>query len=100
MSEAAVGLEQAHASKAVDAELRHAAHAIMNTDAFKTVEREINNAVFEIERFERALEGLVTKGPMAYIEEMTHDERVDRDRQIKLLERLTVASEELEYVDT
>lgn len=96
MSEAAAGLEQAHASKAIDAELRHAAFAIMNTEPFIAAERGINNAAFEIDRFERAVGELVTKGPMGYIEEMTHDERRDLDRAITLLNDLMEASRALE----
>lgn len=96
LSEATAGLEQAHVSKAADAELRHAAHAIMNLEEFKEVEREINNAIFEVSRWERALEELVAQGPMAYIEEMTRYERDDLDRQIESLNDLIKASENLE----
>ncbi|KAI1087089.1 hypothetical protein F5B19DRAFT_486997 [Rostrohypoxylon terebratum] len=96
LTEATLGLEQAHASKVAEAEILHALKAITNSDAFKTVEREINNAAFEIGRFERALEKLVTQGPSAYIEEMVRDERRDLDRQIKLLSDLMDASKILE----
>ena len=96
LSEATIGLEQAHANKAAQAELIHAAEAIMDSDEFKAVERGINNAVYEVSRFERALEKLVAQGPMAYLEEMTYDERVEVDRQIKLLDELIDASTKLQ----
>lgn len=96
MSEAAIGLEEAHAGKAADAAMRVTGYAITNTPAFRAVEQEINNATFEIGRFEQAMEGLVSKGPMGYIEVMIHDEREDVQRQIELLERLTADSQNLE----
>lgn len=96
LTEATLGLEKAHADKALNAEFRHAAHAIMNTEAFKTVENEINNAYSEISRFERALEKLVDQGPMAYIEELSKDEKRDLEREIELLDDLMAASKQLE----
>jgi hypothetical protein len=96
LSEAALGLEEAHAAKAVDAAARVTGCAITNSPAFRAVEQEINNASFEIGRFEQAMEGLVSKGPMGYIEVMIHDEREDVQRQINLLERLMADSKNLE----
>lgn len=96
LTEAIVGLEQAHASKAIEAEILHAAEVITNSDEFKTVENGINNAIDEASRFGRALQKLVDKGPMAYIEEMSRDEKRDLQRQIDLLRSLEADSRELQ----
>ncbi|KAL3247338.1 hypothetical protein ABHI18_012444 [Aspergillus niger] len=96
LSEATLGLEQAHASKAVETEVRHATEAIINSDEFRAVESGINNAIFEMERFDRALGKLFDQGPMGYIEEMAHDEREDLARQIALYDKLVQESRKLE----
>ncbi|KAH7310920.1 hypothetical protein B0I35DRAFT_439890 [Stachybotrys elegans] len=96
LAEAAVGLEQAHASKAIEAEILHVIEVITNSDEFKTVENGINNAIDEASRFGRALQELVDKGPMAYIEEMSRDEKRDLQRQINLLQSLENDSRELQ----
>ncbi|KAM0514405.1 hypothetical protein ACHAPE_006698 [Trichoderma viride] len=96
LTEATVGLEQAHASKAIEAEILHAAEVITNSDEFKTVENGINNAIDEASRFGRALQELVDKGPMAYIEEMSRDEKRDLQRHIDLLRSLEADSRELQ----
>lgn len=96
MSEATIGLEQAHASKAVEAELHHVAESIINSDEFRAVECGIKDAIYEVSRFELALEKLVTQGPIGYIEEMTYDERAELDRQISLYNELVRDSKRLE----
>ncbi|EWZ31266.1 hypothetical protein FOZG_15674 [Fusarium oxysporum Fo47] len=96
LTEATLGLEEAHARKAIDAELRHAGKAIMDPPAFRSIEVAINEAARKIDQFGRALDGLVNRGLAAWIEEMLKDEREDLNRQIRLLEALVMKSEELE----
>ncbi|PCD24647.1 hypothetical protein AU210_013764 [Fusarium oxysporum f. sp. radicis-cucumerinum] len=96
LTEATLGLEEAHARKAIDAELRHAGKAIMDLPAFRSIEVAINEAARKIDQFGRALDGLVNRGLAAWIEEMLKDEREDLNRQIRLLEALVRKSEELE----
>ncbi|KAF5965410.1 hypothetical protein FCOIX_12975 [Fusarium coicis] len=96
LTEASLGLEEAHARKAADAELRHAGKAIMDLPAFRSIEANINEAARKIDQFGRAIDGLVNRGLGAYLEEMLKDEREDLNRQIRLLEALTKKSEELE----
>ncbi|KAL7758434.1 hypothetical protein ACKLNR_010861 [Fusarium oxysporum f. sp. zingiberi] len=96
LTEATLGLEEAHARKAIDAELRHAGKAIMDLPAFRSIEVAINEAARKIDQFGRALDGLVNRGLTAWIEEMLKDEREDLNRQIRLLEALLRKSEEFE----
>ncbi|KAF5723494.1 hypothetical protein FMUND_1818 [Fusarium mundagurra] len=96
LTEATLGLEEAHARKAADAELRHAGKAIMDLPAFRSIEAAINEAARKIDQFGRAIDGLVNRGLGAYLEEMLKDEREDLNRQIRLLEALMRKSEELE----
>ncbi|GAP86904.1 hypothetical protein SAMD00023353_2400470 [Rosellinia necatrix] len=96
LGEATLGLEQAHGSKIAETEILHAVEAVTSSDEFKTVEHGINDAAYEVSRFGRALDGLIAKGPMGYIEEMTHDDRVELDRQISLCDKLMALSRELE----
>ncbi|KAH7194164.1 hypothetical protein DER44DRAFT_751957 [Fusarium oxysporum] len=96
LTEATLGLEEAHARKAIDAELRHAGKAIMDLPAFRNIEVAINEAARKIDQFGRALDGLVNRGLAAWIEEMLKDEREDLNRQIRLPEALLRKSEELE----
>ncbi|EXL52589.1 hypothetical protein FOCG_08380 [Fusarium oxysporum f. sp. radicis-lycopersici 26381] len=96
LTEATLGLEEAHARKAIDAELRHAGKAIMDPPAFRSIEVAINEAARKIDQFGRALDGLVNRGLATWIEEMLKDEREDLNRQIRLLEALVMKSEELE----
>ncbi|KAG5813370.1 hypothetical protein H9Q74_003275 [Fusarium xylarioides] len=96
LTEATLGLEEAHARKAVDAELRHAGKAIMDLPAFRSIEAAINEAARKIDQFGRAIDGLVNRGLGKYLEEMLKDEREDLNRQIRLLEALMRKSEELE----
>ncbi|KAI1451228.1 hypothetical protein F4805DRAFT_464043 [Annulohypoxylon moriforme] len=93
---ATIGLEQAHASKAIELGLHYAAESILKSDEFRAVERGIQDAVYEVSRFERALEKLITQGPEAYIKEMTYDERVKLDRQVALYDELVGGSKKLE----
>ncbi|KAE8153299.1 hypothetical protein BDV25DRAFT_137055 [Aspergillus avenaceus] len=94
--EANAGLEQIKARKAIDAELRHVARDIMNSQPFKDVERGINDAVREINKFGRALDALTTKGLYGYIQELSKDEREEVWRQMRLLDELKEKSKELE----
>ncbi|TVY73675.1 hypothetical protein Focb16_v005236 [Fusarium oxysporum f. sp. cubense] len=96
LTEATLGLEEAHARKAIDAEFRHAGKAIMDLPAFRSIEVAINEAARKIDQFGRALDGLVNRGLTAWIEEMLKDEREDLNRQIRLLEALLRKSEEFE----
>ncbi|KAF5568814.1 hypothetical protein FPHYL_2621 [Fusarium phyllophilum] len=96
LTEATLGLEEAHARKTVDAELRHAGKAIMDLPAFRSIEAAINEAARKIDQFGRAIDGLVNRGLGAYLEEMLKDEREDLNRQIRLLDALMRKSEELE----
>uniref|UniRef100_A0A0D2YA03 Uncharacterized protein n=1 Tax=Fusarium oxysporum (strain Fo5176) TaxID=660025 RepID=A0A0D2YA03_FUSOF len=96
LTEATLGLEEAHARKEIDAELRHAGKAIMDLPAFRSIEVAINEAARKIDQFGRALDGFVNRGLAAWIEEMLKDEREDMNRQIRLLEALVRKSEELE----
>ncbi|KAF5965774.1 hypothetical protein FBULB1_12034 [Fusarium bulbicola] len=96
LTEATLGLEEAHARKAADAELRHAGKAIMDLPAFRSIEEAINEAARKIDQFGRAIDGLVNRGLRAYLEEMLKDEREGLNRQIRLLEALMWESERLE----
>ncbi|KAK2123484.1 hypothetical protein NOF04DRAFT_1361932 [Fusarium oxysporum II5] len=96
LTEATLGLEEAHAREAIDAELRHAGKAIMDLPAFRSIEVAINEAARKIDQFGRALDGLVNRGLAAWIEEMLKDEREDLNRQIRLLEALLRKSEKPE----
>ncbi|KAF4485672.1 hypothetical protein FAGAP_11478 [Fusarium agapanthi] len=96
LTEATLGLEEAHARKAADAELRHAGKAIMDLPAFRSIEAAINEAARKIDQFGRAIDGLVNRGLGAYLEEMLKDERENINRQIRLLEALTRESKKLE----
>ncbi|KAF5603308.1 hypothetical protein FPCIR_1504 [Fusarium pseudocircinatum] len=96
LTEATLGLEEAHARKAVDAELRHAGKAIMDLPAFRSIEAAINEAARKIDQFGRAIDGLINRGLGAYLDEMLKDEKEDLNRQIRLLDALMKKSEELE----
>ncbi|KAF5684634.1 hypothetical protein FDENT_6639 [Fusarium denticulatum] len=96
LTEATLGLEEAHARKAIDAELRHAGKAIMDLPAFRSIEAAINEAARKIDQFGRAIDGLVNRGLGAYLDEMLKDEREDLNRQIRLLDALMKESEKLE----
>ncbi|KAF5230728.1 hypothetical protein FANTH_13720 [Fusarium anthophilum] len=96
LTEATLGLEEAHARKAADAELRHAGKAIMDLPAFRSIEAAINEAARKIDQFGRAIDGLLNRGLGAYLDEMLKDEKEDLNRQIRLLEALMRKSEELE----
>lgn len=96
LTEATLGLEQAHASKIIEVEILHAAEAITNSQEFKSVERGINDAIDEVARFGRALQELTDKGVMGYIEEMSRDEKRDLQRQIDLLRSLEADSRKLQ----
>ncbi|KAF5592299.1 uncharacterized protein FSUBG_10192 [Fusarium subglutinans] len=96
LTEATLDLEEAHARKAADAELRHAGKAIMDLPAFRSIEAAINEAARKIDQFGRAINGLLNRGLGAYLDEMLKDEREDLNRQIRLLEALMRKSEELE----
>ncbi|ENH72169.1 hypothetical protein FOC1_g10006542 [Fusarium oxysporum f. sp. cubense race 1] len=96
LTEATLGLEEAHARKAIDAELRHAGKTIMDLPAFRSIEVAIKEAARKIDQFGRALDGLVNRGLAAWIDEMLKAEREDLNRQIRLLEALLRKREELE----
>ncbi|PNP76647.1 hypothetical protein FNYG_10066 [Fusarium nygamai] len=96
LTAATLGLEEAHARKAVDEELRHAGKAIMDLPAFRSIETGINEAARKIGQFGKAIDGLVNRGLGAYLEEMLKDEREGLNRQIILLEALMKKTEELE----
>lgn len=69
---------------------------IMNTPAFREVEKGINDAAEQAEKFGRALQALGTKGVYGYIEEMSRDEQAELDRQIQQLSELQQKSRDLE----
>lgn len=96
MSAAAVELEEAHAAKTVTTDVLLAVEAVTNTQAFITVEQELNHVADQIAKVESALERLVTEGPVGFIEEMTRDEKRDLQHQIEVLEGLIKESKELE----
>ncbi|KAH6949543.1 hypothetical protein DER45DRAFT_620115 [Fusarium avenaceum] len=82
LTEATIGLKQAHASKNIAAGILHAAEAITSSPAFRAIEDGINTAIDE--------------GPMGYIEEMSRDEKRDLQRQIDRLEELENDSRDLQ----
>ncbi|CAG7564493.1 unnamed protein product [Fusarium equiseti] len=96
LAEASAGLEDVKAQQAIDVELLHAAQAIMNTPAFRSMEQSINDAGREIDRFGRAIDGLLAKRPMGYIGEMCTDERTKLNRQIKVFNKLIAKSKQLQ----
>ncbi|VZH91427.1 unnamed protein product [Fusarium fujikuroi] len=96
LTEAAAGLEIAHARRDADAIVRLAAQAVFYIPAFRNIEKSIDEVVRKIDQFGRALDGLVNRGLGAYIEEMLKDEREDLNRQIRLLDALMEKSKELE----
>ncbi|SCV51771.1 uncharacterized protein FFB14_12196 [Fusarium fujikuroi] len=96
LTEAAAGLEIAHARRDADAIVRLAAQAVFYIPAFRSIEKSIDEVVRKIDQFGRALDGLVNRGLGAYIEEMLKDEREDLNRQIRLLDALMEKSKELE----
>jgi vacuolar-type H+-ATPase subunit H len=67
----------------------------MKLPAFRRIEEAINEAARKFDQFGRALDGLINRGPMTWIEEMSKDEKEDLNRQIRLLEELMRRSQEL-----
>lgn len=55
LTEATLGLEQAHASKTIAAEILHAAEAITSSPAFRPIEDGINTAIDEVSKVEHLL---------------------------------------------
>ncbi|KAI0887862.1 uncharacterized protein GGS22DRAFT_197773 [Annulohypoxylon maeteangense] len=96
LSEATLGLEQANARKAFEKQLYNATKKTLESNEFKKIERDIQNTLYDIGRFGMAVQKLIEKGPAAYIEEMTRDERAKLDRQISLYDELLRQSKRLE----